>query len=204
MKKLKALLDFLQYTITAKIAFYRNVITRLTDNASFANPDIKLVDAKAVVDLMEANYMNAQDGSRTANAAMHAAESKADDLFRLLAAYVNRIADGDETLILQSGFNISKPSSTIQKPELSIQDGEKSGSVWFVARANEKAGAYIWQYAKGELPTSDEGWINAGHSTQASFLLTGLEPGGHYYFRVAAITPEGITDFTAAVAKIVI
>jgi len=204
MKKLKALLDFIQLSVVAKIAFYRSVLTHLTGNATFPNPDASLAEVKAAIDALETAYQATLDGSRTAVSAMHDAEDKADALFRILVAYVNRIADGNETQILSAGFHVSKQSGSIQKPELDAQNGDNSGSVWLVARAVDKAGAYIWQFAKDTLPTTDEGWTTAGHSTQSYLQLSGLTVGCKYYFRVVAITPIGQNDYTAPVAKIVV
>lgn len=204
MKKLKALLDFIQLSVVAKIAFYRSVLTYLTRNETFPNPDAPLVDVKVAVDALDIAYQATLDGSHTAVSAMHDAEDKADALFRILVAYVNRIADGNETQILSSGFHVSKQPGTVQKPELDAQNGDNSGSLWLVARAIDKAGAYIWQMAKDNLPATDEGWTTAGHSTQSYFQATGLTPGSKYYFRLTAITPTGQTDYTAPVAKIVV
>ena len=44
----------------------------------------------------------------------------------------------------------------------------------------------------------------AGSSTQASFEISGLAVGSKHYFRVAAITPDGVTDFSAPVLKVVV
>jgi len=204
MKKIKALLDFIQLSVAAKIAFYRNVITKLTGSVIFSTPDVSLTEAKAAVDALDAAYLASKDGSHTAVSAMHDAEDKVDKLFRTLAAYVDRIADGNETEILSAGFHVSKQSGSIQKPELSAQDGDNSGNVWLVARAVEKSGAYIWQYAKDAIPETETEWIIAGHSTQSYFQVTGLDVACKYYFRVMAVTPTGPTDYTAPVMKIVI
>ncbi|MDD3322818.1 MAG: hypothetical protein PHS59_15375 [Paludibacter sp.] len=134
---------------------------------------------------------------------MHDAEDTADGVFRNLAAYVDRIAVGDETSILSSGFHISKQPASIQKPDIDAQDGDNSGSVWLVARAVDKAGAYLWQYAKDTLPENEADWMDAGISTQSYYELTGLNVACKYFFRVAAITPTGKTDFTSPVMKVV-
>lgn len=203
MRKLKPLLDFVQLSVTAKIAFYRNVIARLTGNTTYPNPDVSLADALAAVNALETTYLSTKDGSHTAVSAMHDAEDKADALFKLLAAYVNRIADGDETNILSTGFHVSKQSVSVQKPELSVQAGDISGNVWLVARAVDKAGAYIWQAAKDNIPTTDEGWTTIGHSTQSYFQAKGLPIASKYYFRMSAITTIGNSDFTAPILKVI-
>lgn len=203
MKKLKVLLDFIQLSVLAKIAFYRNVITKLTGNALFPTPDEPLTQAKTVVDTLENAFLATKDGSRTAISAMHDAEDVADGVFRNLAAYVDRIAVGNETAILSSGFHISKQPATTQKPDIDAQDGDNSGSVWLVARAVDKAGAYQWQYAKDAIPENEADWKDAAISTQSYYELTGLDVACKYYFRVAAITPTGKSDFTSPVMKVV-
>lgn len=203
MKKLKVLLDFIQLSVLAKIAFYRNVITKLTGNALFPTPDEPLTQAKTVVDTLENAFLATKDGSRTAISAMHDAEDVADGVFRNLAAYVDRIAVGNETAILSSGFHISKQPATTQKPDIDAQDGDNSGSVRLVARAVDKAGAYQWQYAKDAIPENEADWKDAAISTQSYYELTGLDVACKYYFRVAAITPTGKSDFTSPVMKVV-
>jgi len=205
MRKLKALLDFIQFSISEKITFCYNVIAKLTGNVLFPKPDVTLEEAKAAVEALEAAALATKDGSHTAVSAMYDAEENVDYYFRILVAYVNRIAWGNETAILSSGFHISRQSSSIQKPVLSVVDGDNSGSVYLQARAIDRAGAYIWQMAKDKLPETEEGWTTVGHSTHAYFQVTNLPIATKCYFRVAAITPDGTTlDFTAAVMKVVV
>jgi archaellum component FlaF (FlaF/FlaG flagellin family) len=204
MKKIKVLLDFIKLPVAEKTAFYRNVIVQLTDNALYANPDVSMIDAKSATDALESSFLAASDGSHTAVSILHANETAVDNLFRLLAAYVERIAAGDESKILNSGFHVSKQPVPLQKATLTVNDGANSGTVKLVAKAVERAGAYIWQYAKDTLPENDIGWIHITTSTRASYDVTVLTVTCKYYFRVAAVTPNGITDFSAPVMKIVV
>jgi hypothetical protein len=204
MKKIHALLDFTRYSGAEKVSFFRNIIDKLTDNPDFTTPDIPLDTAKAAVDTLESSMLNAKDGAHTAVSAMHANEAAADEIFRLLAVYVNRIAAGDETQILSSGFHLSNQPVRTPKPVLSVNDGEHSGSVTLVAKAVERAGAYIWQYAKDVVPETNSGWASGGVTTRATTELTGLAVASHYYFRVSAVTPDKTMDFSAPVAKIVV
>ncbi len=168
MKKLKILLDFPEKSTAEKIVFFRKVIAGIKENAAvFVTPDLSLDKATASVDTLEAHYIASLDGGRAATAALHASEAAAADDFRILAAYVERVADGDEGILLSSGFNISKQPATTQKAELTVINEPKSGSVKLRSKAIPKSGSYIWQMAKGSLPTSESGWINIGYSTQA-------------------------------------
>ena len=204
MKRIKVILDFIELSIAEKIVFFRNVLAKLKAGASiFTKPDESLETAGAAVDTLEANSIAAAGGGRAATAAMHASEDAADEIFRVLAAYVDRTAKGDESIIFLSGFNTSKQPTPAQKADLTVVNGLNSGSVKLIAKAVKGAGSYIWQMAKGALPTDESGWTTIGYTTQASNEVTGLDVATKYYFRVAAITNTGTTDFTAAVLKVV-
>jgi hypothetical protein len=203
MKKMKVVLDFVKFPVKEKVTFYRNVIANLTSNLSFPNPDASLTEAKNVVDALENSILARIDGSRVALSAMHDAEAAADALFRILAAYVERIALGDETSIFSSGFHGSKQPTLAQKATLSVIDGTHSGTVKLIAKAVEKSGSYIWQYAQDTVPDTQSGWTDAGICTRSTFEISDLNVASKYYFRVAAVTPDGSQDFSAPVFKVV-
>lgn len=204
MRKIKVLLDFIELAVAIKIAFFRNVITKLTGNASFPSPDIALAELETKVNDLETAFLDSRDGSHTAVSRMRDAVKAADTVFRILALYVDRVANGDETKILESGFNPSKQSTAPAKPELAVKDNGKSGSVKLVAKAVEKAGAYIWQMVKGGIPADESGWQTIGHTTAANFEKEDLEPAQKYWFRVSAITNKGVLDYTLPVMKLVV
>ena len=199
MRKINVLLDYSRFSVAEKIVFLRNVVARLTNHATFDNPDVSLADGTAKADKLEAASLAAKDGARTAISAMRDAELDVDKYLKKLAIYVERIADGDETLILSSGFHISKEPESFQKPALAVVNGKNSASVLLKAKAIDKAGAYIWQVSRNKTE-----WTTLGHSTRADFEVSGLTIGEICYFRVAAITSTGTTDFTEPVMKVVV
>jgi len=158
----------------------------------------------ASVDKFEAAIQAAKDGAHTAISIMHDAEKAADADFRILAHFVDQIADGDETKLLSSGFHPSKQPVPPQKPILAVFDGIHPGCAKLVAKAHENGGAYIWQLVKGPLPTSESEWKLIGISTQATYEVEGLEVGVSYYFRVAVVTPAGTTEFCQPESKLIV
>jgi len=203
MKKLKAVLTFLRLSIIEKIGFYRNVIEKMTNNPTFPTPDVPLTEAKASVDKLETAYYAARDGSHVAIAEMHQYEDEADELFRKQADYVNRIADGEESEILSSGFDVSKEPSPRQKAELTVLFGDKPGTVILRRQAVKGARSYLWQNCQGDSPATESGWSVLGVSTQATYEISGLTSGTKYWFRAAAVTSEGTGAYTPAISKIV-
>lgn len=203
MKRSKVLLDFLKLSVMVKIGFYRNVIAKLTGNASYPTPDVPLATATTQVDALQTAYVAAQDGGQTPVAIMHEKEKLADATLRKLALYVERIADGNESLILSSGFNVSSQPTPSNRPELQAVRGSNMGTVKLTRKAVVGAKSYIWQYVKDTMPDEEEAWIMAGFSTRTTYEIADLAIASKYWFRVAAVTAEGTTDFSNPIMYIV-
>ncbi len=203
MKKLRVMMNFIRLTIWIKIAFYRNVLGKMTGNAFFPTPDVSLEIAKTVLDEFEAAAVAGKDGSRTQIAIRNNKMATADDLFHSLALYVDRIANGDDTIILSSGFDVLEVSHSYTKPELGAKSGAISGNIKLSVKTIEGAKSYIWQYAKDTQPLNGEGWVLAGYSTKTTYELNDLEVLSKYWFRVAGITSKGLSNYTTPVMKVI-
>ncbi|MFI3221776.1 MAG: fibronectin type III domain-containing protein [Methylococcaceae bacterium] len=204
MRRIKVMLDFMIYPVVEKVPFYRNIAIQVADTSLFANLPVPLATIKTVIDDLESALLAAKDGAHSAIAIRNDKEIVADELFRDLAAYVNTVASGDETLIIQSGFHASKQPTAHQKPEIAAYDGPHSGSVLLKIKAIEGAVAYIWQYIQEGAPNSASVWITVNTSTVAHFQIDHLIPGETYSFRYASISSDGTSDFCTPVSKIVI
>jgi len=203
MKKSKVTVDFIKYSPVNKASHYHTVIDHMTNNPLFPTPDATLIDAQKVVDALDKAILAAADGSHIAISALNDAVAAADAVFRILAAYVERIALGDETTILSSGFHFSKQPSPRNKEILVAKNGSHSGAVLLDTIRVDKGVVYVWQMYKGKLPDNDTDWVQIAITTQSSFEINNLDIACIYYFRVAAVTPDGIQDFSAAVMKVV-
>ena len=203
MRKPKVTVDFIKFSPVNKASHYHTVIDHMTNNPLYPTPDATLIDAQKVVDALDKAILAAEDGSHLAISALNDAVATADAVFRILAAYVERIALGDETTILSSGFHFSKQPVFANKETLVAKDGSHSGSVLLDTIRVDRGVTYVWQMYKGKLPDNDSDWVQIGITTQTSFEISNLEIATKYYFRVAAVTPDGIQDFCAPVMKVV-
>ncbi len=203
MRKPKVTVDFIKFSPVNKASHYHTVIDHMTNNPLYPTPDATLIDAQKVVDALDKAILAAADGSHLAISAMNDTVAAADAVFRILAAYVERIALGDETTILSSGFHFSKQPVFANKETLVAKDGSHSGSVLLDTIRVDRGVTYVWQMYKGKLPDNDSDWVQIGITTQTSFEISNLEIATKYYFRVAAVTPDGIQDFCAPVMKVV-
>lgn len=199
MRKSKPVLDFIEYQPAIKIAFYRNVVVQFTNNPLYDPPDVPLDTIKISIDLFEASLLASKDGSRTATAIMHDNERATDKLFRIVLNNVDRIADGNETTIISSGFNVSSQPVLHQKATLTVLDGSHSGSAKLIAKADPDGTAYDWQM---RVQGTTE-WIHIKTTSYASCEVDGLTPSTFVEFRFAVISRKGTSDYCAPVVKLI-
>ena len=204
MKNDHVVLDFVKEPIPQKIETAHNVQTEMSSNRIFINPDVPFEELKACNDLLQTRYIASLSGGKEETALFHQAEEVWIDKMRKTAKYVDRIADGDGAIILSAGFNLVKQRSPANRAELTVELGDKSGSVLLRRQRVVGARSYIWQYCIGEAPASEADWTNAQVTTQATVELTGLTPLIKYWFRVAAVTINGTTAYCKPVMQAVI
>ncbi len=199
MKKLKVLTSFTRLPIVDKASFCRNVVVKMTNNILFGAPDVPLEEASAALDALDAAILAAKDCAHTAISIRNDCEKVVDAKFILLAKYVDRIANGNETTILSSGFNGSKQPSTPTKEEFAVNDGDFPGSIitksWLIAHN----GSYRWEI---RLLGAIE-WV-VYVSIQSTFVITGLIIGSTYEVRGATVTKDGQQPYSQVITKLVV
>lgn len=199
MKKDHVVLDFVKEPIAIKIETGRSVETKMRSNPQFTNPDVSYDDMKASTDLLETRNVAAINGGKEATALLHQAEEDWCDKMRLMARYVDRIANGDSAIILGAGFNLAKQPAPSTRPEFSAEQGEKSGSAYLQRKRVTGARSYIWQQSIDGI-----NWTTAQTTAQASVELTGLTALTKYWFRVAVVTITGTSDYNEPVTLVVL
>jgi len=204
MKKDRIVLDFKKLTGTEKVSKGRSVESEMRGNAKFTSPDVTMDQLKEATDLLEGSIVAAATGGKEETLLMHQAEDSWDSLVGLLARYVERIANGDGAIMLNAGFNLAKQPIPAQRPEFSVELGEKSGSVVLRRLRVEGAKSYIWQYCTDAIPDNDSDWKNAEVTVQATVELNGLTALTKYWFRVAVVTKDGTSAFCTPIMQVVI
>ncbi len=204
MKRTIALLDFVEYSVNDKIVLYKNIAIQLADTLLFPNLEVPIETINAVVADFEAAILAAKDGAHSAIAIRNDKEQIADDLFRVLLNYVNKVANGNETTIIKSGFHASKQPTPYIKPEIDAIDGGHSGSIIVVLKAVLGAVAYKVRYRKSTVLGVISEWIEVDISTITRILIDNLTPGVSYDIQSASISKAGTSDFCNPITKIVI
>src|SRR4051812_4790234 len=93
--------NFALLTVALLIAFFRNVIEKMTGNAAFQTPapNPALPDVKTAVDDLEVKNQAAMAGDRVAIAIRNAATAVVLNLGRQLGNYVETMANGNLDLL---------------------------------------------------------------------------------------------------------
>ena len=204
MRKSKVVLDFIKLVVAIKVEFYLNVISKLTGNIYFQTSDIPLSTLTTAVTNIQTAMLAAEDGGYTAKSHLKDVIKEADDLFTREAHYIDRTSNGNETMLLSSGFHVSKQPTPFNKPPIAATDGEHLGSVKLVGKQDAHGRACIWQLYKGSILPEDAVWVTMATTTSATYIHEGLESAQYYYFRMAIVTPDGTTDFCDPIRKLVV
>ena len=201
MRKDHVVFDFIKIPISNKIEYGRYIINKMTSNDYFTSPDITLTDLKAVTDLLESRCIASAGGGKENTALLHQTEEKWNDTMRIQARYVDRIANGIGTMIISAGFNLAKPRIPGKRSSFKVELGKKSGTVILRCKAVVGAKSYIWQYCIGEAPNETTNWVTALVTTKAMTELSGLTPLTRYWFRVGAVTTQGIKPYSTPIMQ---
>ena len=121
---------------------------------------------------------------------------------RLQSDYVNRIAKGNATIILSSGFNVSKQPGARKILDFAIKAGKHSGEVSLKHVAPRGRYACVWQYCEDALLKENK-WSHADVTLKSQTTIKGLKPISKYWFRVAFVTIEGQSEWCKAIDFVV-
>jgi len=126
-----------------------------------------------------------------------------DSQFRKLAAYVESIADKDETIIASAGMQTkafrTTPSTLTAPGTLSATAGNRRLDQSQLEKGRQSM-SYIIQLSPH--PPSAESWGHAETVTIANKTIQNLTSGKKYWFRVAAIGSLGQSGWSEPATKI--
>jgi len=181
----------------------KRIVEKMENNPNFPNPPAALATLKQLLPEYHNAVANAKGRDKEMVAVKRAKKAAVVTLLTELAAYVTLTCNGDEALLLNSGFEISgengeKRVPVIQKLLVELgPPGEVTTRVKRVAGAR----AYMHQYTT-EPPGSDTVWISEG-STNAYYTFRGLKSTVRYWFRVVALGPAGQTVYSPVDVRVV-
>ena len=106
----------------------------------------------------------------------------------MLATYVDNTANGDESFIMSSGFDVRAPNAPVgvlpAPTGLEVVAGAFVGQL--LAGWNPVPGARLYELQTSNDPNTESSWVSRGTATKASLAVDGLPSGSHCWVRVRA------------------
>jgi hypothetical protein len=164
------------------------IVDQMTDNPAFATPTPPLKDVTDANNEYISALGKVEYGSKADTVIKNNLRAALIVLLKLLADYVQTTSNGDEAIILSSGFDVNKKPATVgelDKPTgFSVKPGNNKGSMMMSCYAVNNANFYEFEYM--ELPvTPNSVWIQKT-TTKSKLMIDGLISGKQYNFRVTA------------------
>lgn len=201
-------LNLKKLSITDKIAKGQQIVTAMTNNTSFPNPNPPLPDMTSALEGLAqafAAVQSARSDVTTKVASQDNAESKVDQMLTQLASYVESVAGKDDTLITSIGIETKASRSAPTLPSipqaLTANAGEHDGEINLAWKAVPNARSYAIEATQD--PATASSWIHIGIATSASRVIQNLTSGKRYWFRVAAVGAVGQSGWSEHATKVV-
>jgi Fibronectin type III domain len=194
-------------TIAEKIAKAQQIVTALTENASFPTPSPALAAITAAINALNTAFSEARTARHTAKektATQNQKEALLDQLLTQLAAYVESVAGTNEPMILSVGMDTrSSPVFQTGPPSppqnLTPTAGDRDGEIDLSWEPLSTAKSYVIdQSLEAVTGTSCS---HSGVSTKSSYTAAGLVSGTRYWFRVAAVSNTGQSGWSDPATK---
>ena len=201
-------LNLKSLTVTEKIAKGRQIVTAMTNNASFPTPTPPLTEVTMALDELSQAFALVQAAKSevtTRVVTQDNAGTKVDQVLTQLASYVESVAGRNDTLITSAGMETKSSPSSPTLPSvpqaLSASAGEHEGEINLVWKAVPNARSYTIESSQD--PATVASWTHVGIATSASKLIANLTSGKRYWFRVAAVSAGGQSGWSEHATKVV-
>jgi hypothetical protein len=178
----------------ALLALCRNVIAKMTGNATFATPAVSMAVLNAKADAVEAAIEAATNGSRKSKLVRGQVVGELQVLLRTQADYVRTVCVGDAVRLEGSGFELVKKREPIGVPgttkQMEARITNRNGQLELRWKTVHGAHGYqVWMTEKD--PHTGTGWQAIGYTTRVTHLVSDLTSYKAYWFCVSAIGAAG-------------
>lgn len=185
MTRIKIITSFSKYNDAELEQKAELIADSMTGNVHFENPVPDIAVLKTAVTTFDTAIIKAKEGGRTEMLARDLKRQELIALLEKLALYVQMQADGNDVALASSGFSLSKTPQSVgilPKPQSFKVYAENVGSIWLSLKSIRGAKTYQYEYRK----KGDTIWSIIVF-TKSMVLLTDLESGEQYEFRVTAV-----------------
>ena len=176
----------------------RLIHLRMTGNVSFTTPIPTLIVLLALIDALSVAYENALNGGTVQKALMRIALKDLMAALKTMLGYVQSVSEGDETMILSSGFDVRRPRIPvgILPPPVNVRAvfGNVTGEI--ILRWQGVKNKLVYKVQINDTPGDDTKWVDLTYTGKIRMVVPSLITDKMYAFRVASISSDGIGDYS--------
>lgn len=201
MAKKRLIIDYSARTDTRLDQKADEVLQGMTANTHFPTPTPPLTEVEAARDDYREALTQAASGGKVAVEIKKQKRAALVGLLRTLAQYVQLNSKDDEAIMLSSGFSVSRTASTgpLPKPQNFRTKVAGKGNIEVSLKKVVGARTYQYEYRK----TGTETWQTLLYS-KSKVLLTDLESGIEYEFRVLPIGTSLVREYSNIIKSYVL
>lgn len=199
-------IDFSGYSDSDLDTKAHDIISSLTNNPKLSDLFPKLEDVVKSSQSYSTSLIDAQTRDKTKVAIKNNVRKELVDVLKALGNHIMSVAQGDEAILASSGFTMIRrgtSSRVLTNPQnLVVKPGKNRGEIVTSVAGVRGARAYMHEYTLD--PVTDASVWTSITSTRRKHLFTNLQSGKNYWFRVAAVGPNGQVVYSAPQAHIVL
>jgi len=196
MKKIHALTDYSKYKDNDLIAEGRKVVLKSTGNPHAAGVTPTVAQVKEDTDAFDIANTAAAGGDHQLVIEKGKARAKLEETLHDFAVEIDKVADGDEEIIVSCGLNASSQPTQGLHEDLELEHSEVPHQIIATCKKMEGAGAYVWQYYYGLNPPTDENlWDWKKVTLQIEATLSNFNQ-GDLCVRYCAVTKDGMQPWS--------
>jgi hypothetical protein len=195
-----------RYTDPELSGFAAHIVELMNGNTHFPTPNPLLTTITgANTDFIEA-INKATGGSKEDTVIKNNCRKVVETLLKHEADYVQTTSDGDEAIILSSGFDVNKKPGVVgplpKATGLELKPGDNKGTMQAECNVVPNASFYEFEYTEAPMVPNCI-WI-VKTSTKHKILIEGLTSGKQYVFRVAGAGSDSSRNWSDEIHSFVL
>lgn len=202
----KISLKLSRLSISEKLDLAKRIASSLAGNASFPSPNPTLAQLGTAMNNLRTAHeeaLLARQQAKEKTAIQNQREDEFDDVVTRMAAFIASIAGEDPVLIASAGLDSTAASTSgppVMPAAFAVTFGDADGELDASWNASERAASYILEQSLQSPPNAQ--WTQVAVTTKSTHTITGLQSGVRYWFRVAAVGPDGQSGFSDPATRI--
>ncbi|MFO1482355.1 MAG: hypothetical protein U1F71_03230 [Verrucomicrobiaceae bacterium] len=198
MNNTKAIIDFSGYTAAELGPVAHTIHDEMTTNATtFASPTVTMTALATLITTFDAALIARASGAKADVLALGEARDALEEALGVLGGYVNGIAKGDATIVVQSGFpsylttHTPDTSPPAAPANLRLRQGDLNGSIVARYKPDRQQSTNEVQTTTGD-PNNEASWQTKGMFQGGRAEMDGFTPGTMVWVRVRTVGLKGV------------